>query len=58
MKLMGFVSYPNPWIHFKRTTHECIVYFIKCGELHIRENGINYVLKKGGSLLPRTESGA
>lgn len=47
IKLMGFVSYKQPWIHFKRTTHECILYFIKSGELHLRENGIDYILKKG-----------
>ncbi|GJM73552.1 hypothetical protein HMSSN036_57680 [Paenibacillus macerans] len=47
IKLMGFVSYPNPWIHFKRTINEHILYFIKSGELHIRENGVPYILKKG-----------
>ncbi|MGG6310685.1 AraC family transcriptional regulator [Paenibacillus macerans] len=51
IKLMGFVSYSQPWIHFKRTTHEHILYFVKNGELHLRENGIPYVLRKGGMLL-------
>lgn len=51
IKLMGFVSYKQPWIHFKRTTHECILYFIKSGELHLRENGIDYILKKGDFLV-------
>jgi YesN/AraC family two-component response regulator len=48
---MGFVSYTQPWIHFKRNVNEHILYFIKSGELHIRENGIPYVLKKGDIFL-------
>ncbi|WP_055107212.1 AraC family transcriptional regulator [Paenibacillus ihumii] len=51
IKLMGFVSYKQPWIHFKRTTHEWVLYFIKCGELHLRENGVDYILKKGDLLV-------
>nr|WP_237690822.1 AraC family transcriptional regulator [Paenibacillus caui] len=51
IKLMGFVSYPHPWLHFKRNVNEYILYFIKSGELHIQENGIPYVLKKGDLLL-------
>jgi YesN/AraC family two-component response regulator len=47
VKLMGFVSYQNPWIHFKRNTDEYILYIIKSGELHIQENGVPHVLKKG-----------
>lgn len=51
IKLMGFVSYKQPWIHFKRTTNEYVLYFIKSGELHLTENGIHYILKKGDILL-------
>ncbi|CAM3625202.1 MULTISPECIES: AraC family transcriptional regulator [Paenibacillus] len=51
IKLMGFVSYKNPWIHFKRNTHEYILYFIKKGELHIQEKGIPYILRKGDLLV-------
>lgn len=51
IKLMGFVSYKNPWIHFKRNTHEYILYFVKSGELHMRENGVSHVLKKGDLLV-------
>lgn len=51
IKLMGFVSYKQPWIHFKRTTNEYVLYFIKSGELHLKENGIHYFLKKGDILL-------
>ncbi|MGM0877882.1 MAG: AraC family transcriptional regulator [Bacillota bacterium] len=51
IKLMGFVSYKTPWIHFKRNTDEYILYFIHNGELHIQENGNPYILKKGDMLL-------
>ncbi len=51
IQLMGFVSYKTPWIHFKRNTNEHILYLIKSGELHMRENGIPHVLKKGDILL-------
>ncbi|UJF31820.1 AraC family transcriptional regulator [Paenibacillus hexagrammi] len=57
IKLMGFVAYKNPWIHFRRITDEFILYFIKSGELHIEERGIPYILKKGDFLIlePHTE---
>ncbi|MBY0011557.1 AraC family transcriptional regulator [Paenibacillus typhae] len=51
IKLMGFVSYKQPWIHFKRTTNEYVLYFIKSGELHLTEKGTHYILKKGDILL-------
>ncbi|MCK9862191.1 AraC family transcriptional regulator [Paenibacillus sp. ATY16] len=44
---LGFVAYTSPWIHFKRTVDEYILYIIKSGELHIEENGERYVLRKG-----------
>ncbi|MFC5528840.1 AraC family transcriptional regulator [Cohnella yongneupensis] len=51
IRLIGFVSYTSPWIHFKRNTDEYILYFIKSGELHLRENGTEYVLKRGDAFL-------
>lgn len=51
IKLFGYVSYKNPWIHFKRNTDEYILYFIKNGELHLHENGTPYRLQKGDVLL-------
>ncbi|MBA9084907.1 AraC-like DNA-binding protein [Fontibacillus solani] len=51
IKLMGFVSYKQPWIHFKRTTHETILYFVKSGELHLKENGTPFILKRGDLLV-------
>ncbi|WP_334075444.1 MULTISPECIES: AraC family transcriptional regulator [Paenibacillus] len=50
IKLMGFVSYTHPWMHFRRTTSEHILYVVKSGELHLRENGVSYCLKKGDFL--------
>ncbi|MFB9324667.1 helix-turn-helix domain-containing protein [Paenibacillus aurantiacus] len=49
--LMGFVSYQSPWIHFKRTTDEYILYVIQRGELHILEGGTPYSLRRGDVLL-------
>lgn len=51
IKLMGFVSYKQPWVHFTRTTNEYVLYFIKSGELHLTENGTHYILKKGDILI-------
>ncbi len=43
----GFVSYKEPWMHFKRTTSEHLIYFIQDGELYMEEDGRQYSLKKG-----------
>ncbi|TYA10367.1 helix-turn-helix transcriptional regulator [Paenibacillus faecis] len=50
IKLMGFVSYTQPWVHFRRTTSEHILYVVKSGELHLREGGVSYNLTKGDFL--------
>jgi YesN/AraC family two-component response regulator len=47
IKLVGFVSYKTPWIHFKRNIDEYVLYFIKSGKLHIEENGSRYTLGRG-----------
>lgn len=49
--LIGYVSYKSPWIHFHRNTDEQILYVIKNGELHMKENGVEYVLRRGDMLL-------
>ncbi|WP_256719501.1 AraC family transcriptional regulator [Paenibacillus odorifer] len=51
IKLMGFVSYKQPWVHFKRTTNEYILYFVKSGALHLTEKGTQYILHKGDILI-------
>lgn len=48
---MGFISYKSPWIHFKRSVNEYVLYLIKSGELHIEENGMQFVLRKGDVLV-------
>lgn len=47
----GFVSYKEPWIHFKRLTDEYMLYFVKSGELYIDEAGKKYSLKKGDYII-------
>jgi len=47
IKLVGYVSYKTPWLHFRRNVNEYILYFMKSGEMHIQENGVQYILKKG-----------
>ena len=51
MTHLGYVSYKEPWIHFKRLTDEFLLYFIKNGELNMEENGNKYTLKRGDSFL-------
>ncbi|HZG86296.1 AraC family transcriptional regulator [Paenibacillus sp.] len=51
VKLMGFVSYQQPWIHFKRNVDEFILYIIKSGELHLREDGADFALRRGDAFL-------
>ncbi|MCA0758492.1 AraC family transcriptional regulator [Paenibacillus sp. N4] len=51
MLLMGFVSYKNPWLHFKRNLNEYVLYFVRSGELHLKEEDRRYVLKKGDWLI-------
>lgn len=51
IRLIGFVSYRTPWIHFKRNIDEYILYFIKSGELHLKEDGKTYALRRGDVFL-------
>ncbi|WP_018757265.1 AraC family transcriptional regulator [Paenibacillus terrigena] len=51
IKLVGYVSYKTPWRHFRRNVNEYILYFMKSGEMHIQENGVQYILKKGDSFM-------
>jgi AraC-like DNA-binding protein len=49
--LIGYIAYTTPWIHFQRNTDEYVLYIIKNGELHLRENKVDYHLKRGDMLL-------
>lgn len=51
VRLLGHVNYTTPWKHFTRNANEYILYFVKSGELYIRENDIDYTLKRGDVLL-------
>ncbi|WP_169088341.1 AraC family transcriptional regulator [Paenibacillus sp. PL91] len=51
VKLMGFIAYKSPWIHFKRKVDEYVLYFIRSGELHLKEEDNHYVLRKGDILI-------
>lgn len=51
IKLIGFVSYKTPWIHFRRNIDEFVLYVIKNGELYLAENGKEYTLGKGDLFL-------
>lgn len=41
----GFVSYKDPWIHFKRKTTEYLVYVVIKGDLFIQEGDHHYHLR-------------
>lgn len=51
MTHFGYVSYKEPWIHFRRLTDEYMLYFIRHGELYMEEADKRYILKKGDYLL-------
>ena len=43
----GYVSFKEPWAHFRRIIDEYILFIIKSGELYIIEGENKYILKKG-----------
>lgn len=47
----GFISYKEPWIHFRRSTPDYSIYLIQDGALYIEEDGRRYCLKKGDVLV-------
>ncbi|MBZ4646783.1 MAG: AraC family transcriptional regulator [Clostridia bacterium] len=51
VRFIGSISYKTPWIHFPRIANEYILYIIKSGELYIKEDEKEYVLKKGDFFL-------
>lgn len=46
VRMMGYVRYKEPWMHFSRQIDEFVLYVIKDGDMFIRENGIDYHLKR------------
>lgn len=51
LKILGFIAYKSPWIHFKRNINEYVLYFVRSGELHLKEEARHYVLRKGDMLI-------
>lgn len=51
VRLIGFIAYTKPWIHFTRLIDEYILYAVKSGELYIKEGNEEYILKKGDIIL-------
>lgn len=51
IKIMGFIAYKSPWLHFKRNINEYVLYFIRSGVLHLKEEDMHYVLRKGDMLI-------
>jgi len=47
VRLIGRINYKTPWKHFSRIIDEYIMYFIKDGDMFIKENGVEYHLKTG-----------
>lgn len=46
-KLAGHIVFKQPWLHFKRIASEYILYIIKSGEMYLKEDNQEYVLRKG-----------
>lgn len=46
IRFIGEIAYKDPWIHFKRTSDEYIIYIIKQGKMFIQEDANKYVLNK------------
>lgn len=51
VRLIGHVNYTKPWKHFRRISDEYIMYFIKRGELFMKEGDEKYKLKRGDVFL-------
>lgn len=51
VRIIGHISYKEPWMHFTRAVNEYILYVIQKGELYIQEDNHKYLLKKGDILL-------
>ena len=51
VRLAGFVAYRKPWRHFRRTSNDIILYFVKSGTLELRENDTAFHLHRGDMLV-------
>lgn len=51
VRMMGHIRYSQPWSHFSRSINEYVMYVIRYGEMYLRENGVDYHLKRGDFFL-------
>ena len=51
VRMMGHIRYSQPWSHFSRSINEYVMYVIRDGEMYLRENGVDYHLKRGDFFL-------
>ncbi|MGB8452345.1 MAG: AraC family transcriptional regulator [Anaerocolumna sp.] len=51
VRFIGRIKYTQPWVHFQRVTDEYILYFIRSGEMYLKEGDKRYILKKGDIFL-------
>lgn len=47
VSFMNYFAPKGDWVHFRRRNVEYIMYFIVDGEMHLKENGTEYVLLPG-----------
>lgn len=51
VRMMGFIRYSEPWIHFARTIDEYVLYVLRDGDLYLQEDGVRYHLTAGDFFL-------
>ena len=51
INLINSVTIRPPYVHFRRQLDEYVIYIIVRGEMHLRENNIDYVLKQNDVMI-------
>lgn len=51
VRMMGFVRYGEPWMHFTRIIDEYVLYVLRDGDLYLQEDGERYHLTTGDFFL-------
>ena len=51
VRFCGHVRYSDPWQHFERIINEYILYVVRDGELFLEEDGVQYHLQAGDSIV-------
>lgn len=47
VRMIGYIRYTEPWIHFARTSDDYILYVIKDGNMYLQEGANRYTLAPG-----------